>query len=296
MRRPSTLRGWGWPGRPPSFQPQLAAAACEAASGPQRALLVELFTSEGCSSCPPADRWLSGLAGAARRGDVVPLAFHVDYWDDLGWRDPYARRRFSRRQREAARARAERTVFTHPPGAADGRPFTTGVTRTRAGRAARAECAGLPPWTCPGTAGGRHGLGASQRPPAWRRPGGPVYLARWEFGTGKRRGRRREPGRSAAPRFRGARNGSGRYRWTATDRATGTPVARAAPPADGPPLAWSADGREVLQALALAAAACRGGVHPAEPASGRRRLPIRWHDRSLRALHCPTPHRCAGCG
>ncbi len=52
-----------------------------------RPVVVELFTSEGCSSCPPADRFLTELSG---RGDVLPLAFHVTYWNSLGWRDPYS--------------------------------------------------------------------------------------------------------------------------------------------------------------------------------------------------------------
>ena len=52
-----------------------------------RPVVVELFTSEGCSSCPPADRFLTELAG---RGDVLPLAFHVTYWNSLGWRDPFS--------------------------------------------------------------------------------------------------------------------------------------------------------------------------------------------------------------
>ena len=60
-------------------------------SGPQRTHLLELFTSEGCSSCPPAEAWLSKLKADPRLWkDFVPLAFHVDYWDHLGWRDPFA--------------------------------------------------------------------------------------------------------------------------------------------------------------------------------------------------------------
>jgi hypothetical protein len=72
------------------------AATCSATSGASRSSLLELYTSEGCSSCPPADRWLSQLPPDA---GVVPLAFHVDYWDQLGWRDPFAQAVFSQRQR-----------------------------------------------------------------------------------------------------------------------------------------------------------------------------------------------------
>ncbi|MBZ0069114.1 MAG: DUF1223 domain-containing protein [Thiobacillus sp.] len=76
--------------------PAAHAATCTAASGPARNSLLELYTSEGCSSCPPADRWLSQLPP---NSGVVPLAFHVDYWDRLGWRDPFGQAAFSQRQR-----------------------------------------------------------------------------------------------------------------------------------------------------------------------------------------------------
>ena len=52
--------------------------------------LIELFTSEGCSSCPPADRWLSGQRARIERGDFSAIAWHVDYWDQLGWADPFS--------------------------------------------------------------------------------------------------------------------------------------------------------------------------------------------------------------
>ena len=76
--------------------PTAHAATCTATSGPTRASLLELYTSEGCSSCPPADRWLSQLPIDS---SVVPLAFHVDYWDRLGWKDPFGQAAFSQRQR-----------------------------------------------------------------------------------------------------------------------------------------------------------------------------------------------------
>lgn len=79
------------------------AAACSVESGPTRTALLELYTSEGCSSCPPADRWLGHIAASglsARK--IVPLALHVDYWDYIGWQDKFAKPIFSERQREQA--------------------------------------------------------------------------------------------------------------------------------------------------------------------------------------------------
>ncbi len=89
------------------------AAATEFSSGPARVALLELYTSEGCSSCPPADRWVSGLKDDERLWrDLVPVAFHVDYWDGLGWKDRFAARRYSERQRDYARYGALGTVYT----------------------------------------------------------------------------------------------------------------------------------------------------------------------------------------
>lgn len=80
--------------------PALAATQCSATSGSTHTALLELYTSEGCSSCPPADQWLSNLpAQGIDTRNVVPLAFHVDYWDKLGWIDPFAQAAFTQRQR-----------------------------------------------------------------------------------------------------------------------------------------------------------------------------------------------------
>jgi len=79
----------------------------------QQVQLVELYTSEGCSSCPPADRWLSSLkSNELLWSDFVPMAFHVDYWDYIGWKDPFASREYSQRQRRYAREFGESTVYT----------------------------------------------------------------------------------------------------------------------------------------------------------------------------------------
>jgi len=85
-------------------------------------LVVGLFTSEGCSSCPPADRWLSGLASAAAEGRVLPLAFHVDYWDYIGWKDPFAKPEYARRQRTLAAQQGLVAIYT-PQVLLDSRDF-----------------------------------------------------------------------------------------------------------------------------------------------------------------------------
>lgn len=75
--------------------------------------VVELYTSEGCSSCPPADKWLSTLKDepALFKG-IIPLAFHVDYWDQLGWKDRWAQAAFSKRQRQLAEQGILSQVYT----------------------------------------------------------------------------------------------------------------------------------------------------------------------------------------
>ena len=95
-----------------------AHAECVARAETATVPLVELYTSEGCSSCPPADRWLSRLTP----GRVVPLALHVDYWDYIGWRDRYAQARFGQRQREMVARGGGRVVYT-PQVMLDGRDF-----------------------------------------------------------------------------------------------------------------------------------------------------------------------------
>lgn len=75
--------------------------------------LLELYTSEGCSSCPPADRWVSKMVSDERLWkQVVPVAFHVDYWDYIGWKDNYAEPEYGARQRTFARQGHLRSVYT----------------------------------------------------------------------------------------------------------------------------------------------------------------------------------------
>ena len=88
------------------------AADCQAQSGAVLTPVIELYTSEGCSSCPPADRWLSTLKPAAAEGKLVAQAVHVGYWDYIGWVDRFAAPAHTQRQRQIASANKLRTIYT----------------------------------------------------------------------------------------------------------------------------------------------------------------------------------------
>ena len=91
----------------------IAQSQCSAVSGPQTNALVELYTSEGCSSCPPADQWLTRLKTQGNQfGNIVPIALHVDYWDYIGWKDNFANPAFAKRQREMTASGHARGVYT----------------------------------------------------------------------------------------------------------------------------------------------------------------------------------------
>lgn len=114
------------------FLTNQALAACEFVSGAKTAALVELYTSEGCSSCPPADRQMRRLREALDPGALaVPLALHVGYWDYIGWKDPYAQPSFAERQEWLVHANRQRTLYTPQ--------FFVNGTELRAARASLRE-------------------------------------------------------------------------------------------------------------------------------------------------------------
>jgi hypothetical protein len=104
----------------------VAALLCVAARAPAAPAVLELFTSEGCSSCPPAEAYIGELT---QRGDVLALTFHVDYWDDLGWRDRFALPSAVQRQRTYAKNLGLSSVYT-PQAIVDGHQNFVGSDRT----------------------------------------------------------------------------------------------------------------------------------------------------------------------
>ena len=102
--------------------PATAYADCRAHSPAHSTALIELYTSEGCDSCPPADRWLSSLSKQKLGDRAVALALHVDYWDRLGWKDRFGSAGFSQRQREESARSGGEFVYT-PQVLLQGRDF-----------------------------------------------------------------------------------------------------------------------------------------------------------------------------
>jgi len=95
------------------FAASAQATAQEFSSGATQTVMVELYTSEGCSSCPPAEQYLNGFVGNQMLWTrFIPMAWHVDYWDYLGWRDRFATAAHSSRQRAYARSLHAPTIYT----------------------------------------------------------------------------------------------------------------------------------------------------------------------------------------
>ena len=96
-----------------NIPPVLAAGGCTLQSPAYRIALLELYTSEGCSSCPPADQFVSGLrADGVTPQQAVLLSEHVDYWNYIGWKDPFSSKTFTDRQRWLSDLAGSRTIYT----------------------------------------------------------------------------------------------------------------------------------------------------------------------------------------
>ena len=117
----------------------LAAVAFGAAASPRPAV-IELYTSQGCSSCPPADALLGEFA---RRPNVLALAFHVDYWNDLGWADPFAIPDAVKRQSTYSKSKGQASVYT-PQVVVDGHDEYLGSDRSKIERAVEEVRTGVP--------------------------------------------------------------------------------------------------------------------------------------------------------
>jgi hypothetical protein len=126
----------------PAHSAWAAGATCQASASASAAppTVVELYTSEGCSSCPPADKWLSTLKG---RPDVLALSFHVNYWDRLGWPDRFASAEATARQHELARVFGSSQVYT-PQVVVNGRDWRQWPRLPKPGLAAASTAAAAP--------------------------------------------------------------------------------------------------------------------------------------------------------
>jgi hypothetical protein len=118
----------------------LLATASTAFAAPPRPVIVELYTSEGCSSCPPAEAMIERLS---KQPGVLPLAFHVDYWDQLGWRDRFSMKEATQRQQDLAHALGLSTIGT-PQIVVDGRQAVWGVDADNLTRALKAPRSDVP--------------------------------------------------------------------------------------------------------------------------------------------------------
>lgn len=158
-----------------------AGEACMARSGARVMPLVELYTSEGCSSCPPADRWLS--KEIRQQGQANFLAFHVDYWDAIGWPDRFATAQYSRRQQARVAAAGQRTVYTPQVmiGSTVQAPWRSpGAWRTSVGNARKQSAVALTMRMHPTATGWQASIGAA--PIGSRAGAGQLWVARYVDG------------------------------------------------------------------------------------------------------------------
>jgi hypothetical protein len=176
----------------PSIESRAAGGAqqpLQLAQAGERPVVVELFTSQGCSSCPPADALLGELAG---QPGVLALSFHVDYWDYIGWKDPFAAAQYTERQRDYAAKLGLRYVYT-PQIVVNGRHDVVGSKRRAVTRAIEQSGRGKPAVTVTldDTDGGQVRLSAGDAPAG----GATVWLVtfddshRTEVARGENRGR-----------------------------------------------------------------------------------------------------------
>jgi hypothetical protein len=117
-----------------------ATPQCTAQSGVTLTPVIELYTSEGCSSCPPADRWLSSLKASAANGRAVVQAFHVGYWDYIGWVDRFASPAHTTRQRQVGQWNHQSAIYT-PQFVRNGRDWRVDSHALDSGEPARAQIA-----------------------------------------------------------------------------------------------------------------------------------------------------------
>ena len=156
------------------------ALACQDTSSANTAPLVELYTSEGCTSCPPADRWFVGLAAKSDPHKLNMLSFHVDYWDQLGWSDRFAQHGFSQRQATRVQATGSRAIYT-PQVMLSARPDLRWyrpeeVSQAIAAEQSRSSAVDLTLHAAPGAKGWTVSVDGKPRPGA----AGKLYLALYQ--------------------------------------------------------------------------------------------------------------------
>ncbi len=149
-----------------------AVVAAPVSSAPKRPAVVELFTSQGCSSCPPADTFMEELA---EREDLIALSYNVDYWDYLGWRDTLASPAHSQRQYDYAKSRADMDVYT-PQMIIDGKSHYVGSQKNAVNAAIRRSAQSTPSLWVPMSLGGTESEFAIDVAAARPAPAGTVWL------------------------------------------------------------------------------------------------------------------------